>query len=272
MRGWLPVLLLSATLPVFGLSAMGQSAAGQNVPLPAGQSQFTITQNGKTVGHTESNIERLSNGYSIESHGDLSLGKFHYSFTSQNRLDPMLNLDHIQITGAVNGKHAGFDAASSPDGRQIIIHTQGDGKTESNTVTRHQNLVVAPDFDAAAYVEMVHFAIAQPQYSWILLPKGKGILIPCGYVNKADVQGRMDGHQITLHHTTVIISAQNAVSIELYYSSDGTLMEADLPQQNFYVVRNGFDLLNRPTYSIPQVGSGQPQQGNGQQQEQPQQQ
>ena len=251
MRGWLPVLLLSLSLPVFG-----QSGA-----LPAGQSQFTITQNGKTVGHTESNIERLSNGYSIESHGEMGLGNFHYSFTSQNRLDPSLNVVRDRITGTVNGKEASFEVASSSDGRQFILHAQGDGKTESNTVTRHQNLVVAPDFDAAAYVEMVHFAMAQPQYSWVLLPKGKGILVPCGYVNKADVQGRMNGRTMTLHRTTVIISAQNAVSIELYYTTDGTLMEADLPEQNFYVVRNGFELLNRPQSTAPHVGTAQPQQG-----------
>jgi len=254
MRGWLPVLLLSVSLPVFG----------QSVVLPAGQSQFTITQGGRTVGQTESNIERLSNGYSIESHGEMGLGKFHYSFTSQNRLDPMLNVVQDRITGTVNGKEASFDVNTSRDGRQFLIRAQGGGKNESNTLTRHQNLVVVPDFDAAAYVEMVHFAMAQPQYSWVLLPKGNGILVPCGYVNKPEVQGRLYGRTETVRHTTVIVSAQNAVSIELYYTTDGTLMEADLPQENFYVVRNGFELVNRPASTAPHVGTvpqqnGQPQ-------------
>lgn len=235
MRGWLPVLLLSLSLPVFG----------QSVALPAGQSQFTIMQNGKTLGHTESNIDRLSNGYSIESHGEMELGKFQYSFTSQNRLDPMLNLVQDSITGTVNGKEASFDAASSSNGRQIIIHASGGGKNESNTVTRHQNLVVVPDFDPAAYTEMVHFAMAQPRYSWVLIPKGNGILVPCGYVNKGGAEGRINGRTVTLRHTTVIVSAQNSVQIELYYTSDGTLMEADLTGQNFHVVRNGFEMVNR---------------------------
>jgi hypothetical protein len=261
MRGWLPVLLLSLSLPAFG----------QNLALPAGQSQFTITQNGKTVGHTESNIVRLSNGYSIESHGDMSLGRFQYSFTSQNRLDPMLNVVQDQITGTVNGKQASFDVASSTDGRQFIIHASGGGKNESNTVTRHQNLVVVPDFDAAAYVEMVHFAMAQPQYSWVLIPKGNGILVPCGYVNKPDVQGTLYGRSVVVRHTTVVISAQNAISIELYYTTDGTLMEADLPEQNFYVIRNGFQLLNRPASTVPHVGAPPQQQQQQQQNGQPQQ-
>lgn len=267
MRRWLPVLLLSLTLPTFGQNSQIQTTPGQNLPLPTGQSRFTITRNGKTLGHTESNIQRLSNGYSIESHGEMSLGSFHYAFTSHNRLDPNLNLVRDRITGTVNGKQASFEAASSSDGRQIVIHAGGGGKNESNSVTRHQNLVVIPDFDAAAYVEMVHFAIAQPQYAWVLIPKGKGILVPGGYVDKPDVQGTLNGRQLSLRHTTAIVSAQNAISIELYYTSDGTLMEADLPEQNFYVIRNGFELLNRPQSTAPHVGSAQPQQNTQPQQQ-----
>ncbi len=252
MRRWFPVLLLSLTLPVFG----------QSVALPGGQSQFTILQNGKTVGHTESNVERVSNGYRIESHGEMSLGRFRYSFTSHNRLDPELNLVRDEITGTVNGKQATFSAESSRDGRQIIIHTEGGGKHETNTVTRHRNLVVMPDFDAAAYLEMVHFAMARPQYSWVLIPKGKGILVPCGYVKKPDVEAAFHGRQTTVRHTTVVINARNAISVELYYDPDGTLMEADLPEQNFYVIRNGFRLVNRPKPTVPHVGTA-PQRGSG---------
>lgn len=233
MRRWFPVfLLLSLCLPVFG----------QNVALPGGQSRFSILQKGKTVGHTESTIRRMSYGYVIESHGSMRVGRFRYSFTSHNRLDPMLNMVKIEITGTVNGKKASFDAASSRNGREIIIHTAGEGKNESNTITRHQNLVVAPDFDAAAYQEMVHFALAQPKYAWMLIPKERGILVPCGYVKKSNVQGSFEGQPVTLRHTTVMISARNTINIELYYTPAGKLMEADLPQQNFYVIRNGFQL------------------------------
>jgi hypothetical protein len=249
IRLWMSAALLSLALP----------ALAQSTVLPTGQSQFAITQNGKTLGHTESNIARLSNGYQIESHGEMSLGKFHYSFTSQNRLDPELNVVADSITGTVNGQQASFHAASSTDGRTFIIHTSGGGKNETNTVTRHQNLVVLPDFDAASYVEMVHFAMERPKYAWILIPKQNGILVPCHYQPQADVRGVWNGTSIIAHHTTVIVSAQNAISVELYYSNNGTLLEADLPEQNFYVIRNGFRLINRPASEIPHV-AGAPQQ------------
>ena len=50
---------------------------------------------------------------------------------------------------------------------------------------------------------------------------------------------------------TVTVSAQNAISIELFYAQDGQLLEADLPQQNFYVVRDGFKLNDRPKFAPP---------------------
>ena len=246
----MPAILLSLALP----------ALAQSTVLPTGQSQFAITQNGKTLGHTESNIARLANGYQIESHGEMGLGKFHYSFTSQNRLDSELNVVQDSIAGQVNGKQARFEVASSTDGRTFLIHTSGGGKSESNTVTRHQNLVVLPDFDAASYVEMVHFAIQRPKYAWILIPKQNGILVPCHYQPQADVRGIWNGTSMDAHHATVIVSARNAVSVELYYANDGTLLEADLPQQNFYVIRSGFRLINRPKSEIPHVVSGSSQQ------------
>lgn len=251
MRILLPVLLFGLSIP----------ALAQSVALPAGTSQFAITQEGKQVGTTESTINALPSGYAIESHGEMHLGKFSYSFTSQNRLDPSLNLVRDAITGTVNGKQASFDAQSSPDGRNIDIQTHGDGKNETNSVLRHRNLVVLPDFDAAAYVEMVHFAMLRPETSWVLIPKENGILVPCDYEPQYPVQATRDGAPVSVQHTTVVVSAQNAVSIELYYTQDGTLMEADLPQQNFYVIRNGFHLINRPKSKVPRV-SGPPQGGD----------
>jgi hypothetical protein len=60
-----------------------------------------------------------------------------------------------------------------------------------------------------------------------------------------------------VHHTSVIVSEQNGITIELYYTSDGRLLEADLPEQNFYVIQDGFRLQNRPHYTPPR-GSAPP--------------
>lgn len=233
------------------------SVYGQSIALPAGQSQFVIEQNGKTLGHTESNIVAESDGYAIESHGEMAFGRFRYSFTNHNRLDADLNIIRDSLTGTVNGQQASFSAVSSTDGRSLILQSSGAGKAENSVITRHRNMVLLPDFDAASYVEMVHFALTNPSDAWVLLPKQKGILVPANYVPDSALRGLWNGGSVTVDHTTVVINAQNSVSVELYYSADGTLLEADLPQQNFYVIRSGFRLLNRPKPSVTTSQNGQ---------------
>jgi hypothetical protein len=261
MRPFSPVFILTLSLSV--------SAFAQNTSMPAGTSQFSIVQDGKPIGTTESTITPTPNGYLIDSHGEMHLAKFSYSFTNHNQLDPSFNLVRDQLTGTVNGSQASVEVASSTDGRQLDLHVQGQGKTESNTVDRHRNLVLLPDFDAASYEEMVHFALLHPQTSWVLIPKETGILVPADYEPQYAVRGTLNGTPITVQHTTVAISAQNAVSVELYFTQDGSLLEADLPEQNFYVIRDGFHLVNRPKPTPPRAPSGAPQPGQA---DQPQQQ
>jgi hypothetical protein len=70
---------------------------------------------------------------------------------------------------------------------------------------------------------------------------------------------------VDAHHTSVVVSEQNGITVELYYTSEGALLEADLPEQNFYVIRDDFKLQTRPHYapprgSAPPANQGQPQQ------------
>jgi hypothetical protein len=75
----------------------------------------------------------------------------------------------------------------------------------------------------------------------------------------------MDGHDIDVLHMTVTVSAQNAINLELFYNQQGRLLEADLPEQNFFVVRDGFKLINRPKFAPPRSpdANAPPPQQNG---------
>jgi len=53
------------------------------------------------------------------------------------------------------------------------------------------------------------------------------------------------------------VSEQNGITVEIYYTSEGALLEADLPEQNFYVIRDDFKLQSRPHYTPPH-GSAPP--------------
>jgi hypothetical protein len=102
-----------------------------------------------------------------------------------------------------------------------------------------------------------------------VIPKQNGLLVPAQYTAQADVRATFHGQPIDAHHTSVIVSDQNGITVELYYTSEGALLEADVPEQNFYVIRDDFKLQNRPKYTpphgtAPPADQGQPQ-GPGQQ-------
>ena len=250
-------LLLALVVPILA----------QTPTLSIGSSNFQIFQGNKVVGSADYTIATGPTGYTITSRGDLKISKFSYSFSNSNQLDSTLNTVRDQLSGTVNGSPVTFNVNADSTGRQFQISVNANGKQTTNTVDRHRNLVFLPDLDAAGYVLLARFALANPQTSWALIPKQDGLLVPSDYKPEADLQGSLNGQTVSLKHTSVAISAQNATSVELFYTSDGTLMEADLPLQNFFVVRNGFKLINRPKPTPPRAPDASQQQ---QQQQAPQ--
>lgn len=236
-------LLLALLCPV------GMVQAQTN--LPAGSSHYTIYQNDKNVGSSEATVTPTPAGYTITSHGEMHLSKFSYSFTNSQNLDHMLNLVSDRITGTVNDIPVAFTVNADPSGREFHISVNAKGKDTQNTLDRHQHLALLPDLDAAGYMLLTQIAMENPPVSWILIPKETGLLVPSTYKRDENVRGRLDSQEIDVQHTTVTVSAQNAVNVELFDTPDGRLLEADLPEQNFFVVRNGFKLIDRPKFAPP---------------------
>jgi hypothetical protein len=243
-------------------------AQNQTVPaqLPDGTTHFVISQGDKSVGTTDTTIQTTAAGYTVTSQGKMSLSKFTYSFTNTQHLDKSLNLVSDQINGTVNGSPVTFTAHADPSGRQFQISINAQGKETQNTVDRHQHLVLLPDLDASAYVLLVRMAQQNPLTSWILIPKEQGLLVPSKYTPGSSVRGSLNGAQVDVQHTTVTVGEQNPISVELFYGQDGGLLEADLPEQNFFVVRDGFKLIDRPKPVPPRGVAPPPQQQGGQQQ------
>jgi hypothetical protein len=258
---------LLASLVLAGSASVPALAQAPGVPV--GQNHYTIVQasDGKTVGEADCTVGSLASGYQIDSRGGIKLAKFSYSFTNSNRLDGQLNIVRDQLTGTVNGSQVTFNLGSDPTGRSFKVDIAASSKNTTNTFDRHQRAALLPDLDPAAYVEMAHFALGNPETAWIVIPKQEGLIVPALYTPQADAHGTLQGQAVLVHHTSVTVSAQNGITVELYYTNDGTLLEADLPEQNFYVIHDGFKLDDRPHYQPPR-GSGAPPPGSGQQQPQ----
>lgn len=255
-------LLLALLLPAGVVSARAQAT------LPTGPAHYTIYQGDKTVGSGDYAIQKQSSGFTITSHGKMNLSKFSYDFTNTQRLDPSLNLVDDQLSGNVNGSPVTFTAKSDSAGRQFEISIMANGKQTQNSVDRHQHLVLLADLDPGAYLLLTSLALQNPQTSWALIPKETGLLVPTSYQRDASVRGRLNNSQMDVQHVTITVGPQNSITVELFYGADGRCFEADLPQQNFYVVLDGFKLVNRPKPNAPRGSTPPPQnsqQNNGQQ-------
>lgn len=262
--------------PLLASLALGTtaSALAQLPGLPLGTAAYRLIQasNGQNVGSADCTVSTAPGGYQIDSQGQMRMAKFSYSFSNSNRLDTYLDVVRDQLTGTVNNAPVTFTLASDSTGRKFEVSVVAKGKTTSNSFTRHQHTVLLPDLDPAAYIEMAHLAFEHPATAWIVIPKQNGLLVPADYQPQPDASGFLQGRLVSVHHTSVLVSSQNGISVEIYYTADGQLLEADLPEQNFYVIRDGFVLRNRPQYKPPKGSAPPPPSQQGSSSQQPQQQ
>jgi hypothetical protein len=248
------VLLAVALLPL-----VPSLAAQTPSPLPSGGAHYTIFQGTKPLGDAQYAVASIAGGYTLTSSGHMTLAKFSYGFHNEATLDASLNLVRDTLTGSVNGTKAhgnniSFNTASDATGRDFQMSVSANGKQTSNTVDRHRNTVLVPDLDPAAYMLMVHFTLEQVPTAWAIIPKENGLLVPAAYDPKDDVRGTLNGADINVKHVTAVLSDTNAITLELYYTPDGKLLESDLNAQNLYVVRDGFKLAVHPAPTPPPPG------------------
>ena len=240
--------------------SLGVPALAQGLPIGQAHYSLVTANDGKTVGSADCAVSSAPGGYQIDSHGTLSMPKFTYSFNNRDRLDSQLNIVRDQLTGVVQAQQVTFNMTSDASGRQFQVSIAASGKTTTNTFDRHQHTVLLPDLDPAAYVAMAHFALEHPPTAWVIIPKQNGVLVPADYEPQPDAHGSLQGQAVLVHHTSVAVSAQNAITVEIYYTNDGTLLETDLPEQNFYVIHDGFRLEDRPKYQPPHGEAPPPEQ------------
>ena len=237
-------------------SALSLPMLAQSAPL-AGSAHYTIVQGGKTtksLGDASYSVSPVSGGYTVTSSGQMSLAQFSYRFNNTVTVDSQLNLVRDQLNGTVKGASVGFGAASDASGRELNIDVTASGKQTTNTVDRHRNTVLIPDLDPGAYMLMVRVAAEKPATAWAVIPKENGLLVPATYLPKPTLTGTLNGAPVEVEHLTAVLGAQNAVTLELYFTPSDELLEADLSLQNFYVIRDGFKLTNRPPPTPPPPG------------------
>jgi hypothetical protein len=86
---------------------------------------------------------------------------------------------------------------------------------------------------------------------WAVLPKKAGSIEPIELATYADQQGTLDGKAIVVHHIVTTIAGAHT---DIFSGPENQLLQAELPQAGFALVRNGF-VLRPPAKPIVPAGA-----------------
>jgi hypothetical protein len=237
--------LLSRTrsLPSFAFLALAMAAPAA---VRAQSGSFTIAQNGKQVGTATVTFTGNTGGYDTTSLVKVTMQGLTYNLSKNEQLTFANALRKVELNATVNNSAVTVTAA--PDGAQVVLNISANGRSLTSRLDAHPASVFLPDFDPGALDTLLALAASHNNRGlWAILPKKSGTqngsVVPIQLATYADEKGTLNGKPITVHHLEATIAGSKS---ELFSGSGHQLLQAELPQQAFAVVRNGF-VLTPPT-------------------------
>jgi hypothetical protein len=233
----------SVVLPVTGFLALILAAAP---PAAAAQSgSFSVSQNGHAVGTASFHMTATSGGYDSTSIVQVAMQGLDYALSKTEQLDHANHIRHEQLSAAVNG--SAVNVTGVPDPVQFLLNISSNGRSSTTRLAAHESAVFLPDFDPGALETLLAIAAAQNNRDlWVIIPKQAGSVEPVQLATYADEQGTLDGKPVTVHHMVATIAG---APTDIFSGPENQLLQAELPQQGFALVRNGF-VLTQPKKPI----------------------
>jgi hypothetical protein len=219
-------------LPLAGLLALIPSCA------LAQAGSFVISQHGHAVGTANFNFTASSDGYDSTSVVRVAMQGLDYALSKTEQLTAATHLRHVQLSATVN--NSAVTVTGAPDMAQILLNISANGRSSTTRLDPHPAAVFLPDFDPGALETLLALAVTQNNRDlWAILPKQTGSITPIQLATYADEQGTLDGKPIAVHHLVATISG---AATDLFSGPENQLLQAELPQQGFALVRKGFVL------------------------------
>lgn len=199
---------------------------------------FEILLNGKRVGTASCEFTAGAQGYNSTSIVSVSMPGLDYTLSKTERLSSSDELERVLLSGVVNREAVTVVAA--PQSNQVILQISADGRKTISRFAAHPGAVIMPDFDPGALETLLALAVeSNSRGLWAIIPKKAGSIEPVQLATYADEQGTLDGKPIDVHHLIATIAGEKT---DLFASSENRLLQAELPQQGFVLLRNGFVL------------------------------
>ncbi len=213
---------------------------------------FEIAQNGQTVGSASYQFSATKDGYDSTSLVKVAMQGLDYALSKNEQLSAGNQLEHVVLSATVNGEAVSVVAA--PDAAQLLLNISANGKSSTTRLAAHAGAVFLPDFDAGALETLLALAVTQNNRDlWVIVPKEAGSIEPVRLATYPDQEGTLDGKPITVHHLEATIAGENT---ELFSGPESQLLQAELPQGGFALIRKGF-ILRPPAKPIVPIGGEQ---------------
>lgn len=208
-------------------------------PLAVAQAaSFEVAQHGHAVGTASYSIDRSAEGFASTSITRIKMQGLDYALSKTEQLTVARQLSDVQLSATVNG--SAVLLVAKPEAAQLLLNFSASGRKTSTRLAAHPNAVLLPDFDAGALQTLLAVAAAQNNRGlWAVLPKQAGSVEPVTLATYADMNGTLDGKTIAVHHLVATIAGAKT---ELFTGPEDQLLQAELPQNGFAMVRKGFVL------------------------------
>jgi hypothetical protein len=204
---------------------------------------FVVSQHGNAVGTASFNFTRAGGGYESTSLARIEMKGLKYAFSKTEELTPANQLKHVHLSAAIND--AAVTVTGAPDGVQLLLNISANGRSATTRLDPHPAAVFLPDFDPGALETLLALAVTQNNRDlWAIIPKQAGTIEPVQLATYADEQGTLDNRPIVVHH---LIATIGGAVTDIFAGPENHLLQAELPQPGFSMVRKGF-VLKPPTH------------------------
>ena len=231
---------------IAGLLALVSAAAG------AQQASFLVSEHGTQVGTAQCGVAASAKGYEATSVVQVSMEGLEYALSKTEQLTPANELKHAELSATVNGQAVRVTAR--PDTAQLLMNISANGRSTTTRLQAHRSEVLLPDFDPGALQTLLALAASHNNRDlWAVLPKQAGSMAAVTLATYADEKGTLDGKPVAVHHLAATIAGGRT---ELFSGPENQLLQAELPQAGFALVRKGF-VLTPPAKPIAVDGGQQ---------------
>jgi hypothetical protein len=237
------VSFLIAFLPALIPAASAAAQAGS----------FEVSQLGHVVGTASFSFVASADGYDSTSLVRVDMKGLNYAHSKTEELSASNELKHVQLSAIVNGTAVNLTA--EPDTAQFLLNVSANGLSSTARLAQHPAAVFLPDFDPGALETLLTLGVSHNNRGlWAIIPKQSGS--EAGSVEAielatyADEAGTLDGKPIAVHHLVASIAGTRT---DLFSGPENQLLQAELPQTGFALVRKGFVLTPpaRPPTAAP---------------------